>query len=114
LEVELRDLACPAAVLNARGALLNEAQNIGKSPTSVAGGEKAPGNWLESTGLLGPGSLTLAGLLSVLMAPCGGSSGFPKEAGRVDGPKLLVMAVHLCRWIVDSQHQKKEGESQHC
>src|SRR6516225_2588014 len=51
----------------------------GMSPTSVAGGDPAEGNWLASAGLRGPGSVTLAGLVA-LMAPCGGSSGLPKVA----------------------------------
>ena len=63
-----------------RGALLKEAQNIGRSPTSVAGGDSAPGNCPESAGLFGPMTVVLEGLFSVLMAPCGGSSGLPKVA----------------------------------
>src|SRR5438045_2845661 len=58
------------------GALLNDAQNCGRSPTSVAGGDDAAGNWSASTGLCGPGSVTLAGFVA-LTAPCGGSSGLP-------------------------------------
>ena len=63
-----------------RGALLNEAQNIGMSPTSVAGGEKALGNCELIAGFCGPGSVTLAGWFLVLISPCGGSSGLPKLA----------------------------------
>src|SRR5260221_14424473 len=63
-----------------RGALLNDAQNIGMSPTFVAGGEKAPGNWFVIAGLLGPGSLRLEGFPCVLIAPSGGSSGLPNDA----------------------------------
>jgi len=47
----------------------------------VGGGETAEGNWLEMASLCGPGSVRLAGLLA-LIAPCGGSSGLPKEAAR--------------------------------
>src|SRR6266566_522649 len=60
-----------------RGALLNEAQLSGMLPTSVAGGENAPGNWSLMAGFCGPGSLMLLGFLA-LMAPCGGSFGLPK------------------------------------
>src|SRR5271165_2734040 len=63
-----------------RGALLNDAQNIGMSPTSVAGGEKAPGNCELIAGFCEPGSVTLDGLLLVLISPCGGASGLPKLA----------------------------------
>src|SRR5260221_3819817 len=52
-----------------RGALLNDAQNIGRSPTFVAGGEKAPGNWVVIAGLFGAGSVRLQGLSCVLVAP---------------------------------------------
>jgi hypothetical protein len=62
-----------------RGALLKEAQNIGMSPTLVAGGEKALGNCEESDGFWGPGSVKLDGLAVVFIWPCGGSSGFPKR-----------------------------------
>src|SRR5262245_49362471 len=60
-----------------RGALLKDAQNIGMSPTSVGGGEKASGNCEANAGFCGPGSVTLAGLSLVLMAPWGGRSGLP-------------------------------------
>src|SRR5258707_12331554 len=60
-----------------RGALLNDAQLSGMLPTSVAGGENAPGNWSLMSGFCGPGSLMLLGFLA-LMAPCGGSFGLPK------------------------------------
>src|ERR1700756_2217396 len=60
-----------------RGALLNDAQLSGMLPTSVGGGENAAGNWSLITGFCGPGSLTLLGFLA-LIAPCGGSFGFPK------------------------------------
>src|SRR5258708_24834332 len=62
-----------------RGALLNDAQNIGRSPTFVGGGEKAPGNWFVITGLLGPGSVRLEGFPCVLIPPRGGSSRLPNE-----------------------------------
>src|SRR6266478_1590921 len=61
------------------GALLNEPQNKGMSPTSVGGGLWNEGNWLSSAGFLGPGSDRPAGL--ALIAPCAGASGFPNEAG---------------------------------
>src|SRR5208282_1461572 len=64
------------------GALLNDAQKSGMSLTSVGGGNCADGNWLPIAGFCGPGSVRLAGLPLVLMAPCGGSSGLPKEAAR--------------------------------
>src|SRR5271157_1068251 len=63
-----------------RGALLKDAQNIGMSPTSVGGGENAPGNCEASAGFCGPGSVKLDGLAVVLIWPCGGSSGLPKLA----------------------------------
>jgi len=63
-----------------RGALLNEAQNSGRPPTSVAGGDSAAGNCPEMAGLFGPITVVLEGLFSVLMAPCGGSSGLPNVA----------------------------------
>src|ERR1700747_3584481 len=62
-----------------RGALLNEAQFRGMLPTSVAGAENADGNWSLCAGFCGPGCGALAGFLA-LIAPCGGSSGLPKEA----------------------------------
>ncbi len=60
-----------------RGALLNDAQLNGMLPTSVAGGENAPGNWSLMARFCGPGSLMLLGFLA-LIAPCGGSFGLPK------------------------------------
>ena len=63
------------------GALLNDAQNCGRSPTSVGGGDCAEGNWLPNTRFRGPGSLVLAAFLA-LIAPSGGSSGSPKDAAR--------------------------------
>jgi hypothetical protein len=60
-----------------RGALLKDAQNIGMSPTSVGGGEKASGNCEANAGFCGPGSVALAGLSLVLIAPWGGRSGLP-------------------------------------
>src|SRR6267142_2808217 len=70
------------------GALLNDAQSIGMPPTSVAGGNCADGNWLPRVGFCGPGSLRFPGPIA-LMAPCGGKSGFPKEAARA---AVAVMA----------------------
>src|SRR6266446_1430096 len=63
------------------GALLKDAQNCGMSPTSVAGGDDAAGNWSAIAGLCGPGSVRLAGFV-VLIAPCGGWSGLPNEPAR--------------------------------
>src|SRR5260370_9210041 len=63
------------------GALLKDAQSIGRPPRSVAGGNCAEGNWLPMAGLCGPGSARLPGPLA-LIAPCGGRSGLPKEAAR--------------------------------
>src|SRR5205085_6968691 len=73
------------------GALLNDAQNCGRSPTSVAGGEDAAGNWSASTGLCGPGSVTLAGF-AALTAPCGGSSGLPNEDARASAERIDAAA----------------------
>src|SRR6516162_7268224 len=61
-----------------RDALLKDAQLSGMLPTSVGGGENAEGNWLLMARFCGPGSATLLGL-AALIAPCGGSSGLPKE-----------------------------------
>ena len=63
-----------------RGALLNEAQNCGRSPTSVAGGVNARGNCPDSVGFCGPGSTALRGAPCVFTMPWGGSSGLPKLA----------------------------------
>src|ERR1700759_2375690 len=59
-------------------ALLNDAQVVGMPPTSVAGAACADGNWSPSAGLFGPGSVRFPGPFA-LIAPCGGSSGLPKE-----------------------------------
>src|SRR4030081_1146893 len=78
-----------------RGALLNDAQLRGMLPTSVAGGENAPGNWSLMAGFCGPGSLTLLGFLA-LIAPCGGSFGFSKVISLFTGVAsagLIVAAV---------------------
>src|SRR5271154_4888355 len=63
-----------------RGALLNDAQNIGMSPTLVAGGENAAGNCDAIAGFCGAGAVTLDGLPVGLIAPRGGSSGRPYRA----------------------------------
>src|SRR5438132_7671804 len=63
------------------GALLNDAQNCGRSFVSPAGGEFAAGNWSAIAGLCGPGSVRLAGFCA-LIAPCSGASGLPNEAAR--------------------------------
>src|SRR4029077_7283372 len=73
------------------GALLKDAQNCGISPTSVAGGDDAAGNWSASTGLCGPGSVTLAGFFAFI-APCGGSSGLPNEAARASAERTDAAA----------------------
>src|SRR6478672_8492467 len=63
------------------GALLKDAQNCGMSPTSVAGGDDAAGNWSAIAGLCGPGSVRLAGFVA-LIAPVGGVSGLPNPCAR--------------------------------
>src|SRR6202163_2513543 len=75
-----------------RGALLNDAQLKGMLPTSVAGGENAPGNWSLIAGFCGPGSLMLLGFLA-LMAPCGGSFGLPKLISLLTGVAFAVVIV---------------------
>src|SRR3982074_3544219 len=73
------------------GALLNDAQNCGRSPTSVGGGEDAAGNRSASAGLCGPGSVTLAGFFA-FNAPCGGSSGLPNEDARASAERTDAAA----------------------
>src|SRR5438270_10075348 len=75
-----------------RGALLNEAQLSGMLPTSVAGGENAPGNWSLMAGFCGPGSLMLLGFLA-LMAPCGGSFGLPKLISLFTGVASAAVVI---------------------
>src|ERR1700726_4152545 len=75
-----------------RGALLNDAQLSGMLPTSVAGGENAPGNWSLMIGFCGPGSLMLRGF-SALIAPCGGSLGLPKLISLFTGVAFAVVIV---------------------
>jgi hypothetical protein len=75
-----------------RGALLNEAQLSGMLPTSVAGGENAPGNWSLMAGFCGPGSLMLLGFLA-LIAPWGGSFGLPKAISLFTGVAFAVVIV---------------------
>src|SRR5258705_6889417 len=75
-----------------RGALLNDAQLSGMLPTSVAGGENAPGNWSLMTGFCGPGSLMLLGFLA-LIAPCGGSLGLPKAISLFTRAAFAVVIV---------------------
>src|SRR3977135_4098130 len=75
-----------------RGALLNDAQLSGMLPTSVAGGENAPGNWSLMAGFCGPGSLMLLGFLA-LIAPCGGSLGLPKAISLFTGVASAVLLV---------------------
>src|SRR5580704_1855835 len=74
------------------GALLNDAQNCGRSPTSVGGGDCAAGNWVANAGFCGPGSVTLSRFLA-LIAPCGGSSGLPKDAGRAVVAAVTIAPV---------------------
>src|SRR5713226_9050696 len=75
-----------------RGALLNDAQLNGMLPTSVAGGENAPGNWSLMARFCGPGSLMLLGFLA-LIAPCGGSFGLPKVISVFTGAAFAVVIV---------------------
>src|SRR5260370_20896358 len=79
-----------------RGALLNDAQLNGMLPTSVAGGENAPGNWSLRAGFCGPASEMLLGFLA-LSAPCGGSFGLPKVislfTGVITGSAFAVVIV---------------------
>src|SRR5262245_28174442 len=76
-----------------RGALLNDAQNIGMSPTLVAGGENASGSWDAMAGFCGPGSVKLDGLPVVLILPCGGSSGLPNVAALAAAAVTMVPAA---------------------
>src|ERR1700730_4993873 len=75
-----------------RGSLLNDAQLSGMLPTSVAGGENAPGNWSLMAGFCGPGSLTLLGFLA-LTAPCGGSFGLPKVTSLFTGGAASAVVI---------------------
>src|ERR1700737_3000271 len=75
-----------------RGALLNDAQLSGILPTSVGGGENADGNWSLMAGFCGPGSVMLLGLVA-LIAPCGGSSGLPKEIAAFSGAAVAAVMV---------------------
>src|ERR1700755_195429 len=75
-----------------RGALLNDAQLSGMLPTSVAGGENAPGNWSLIAGFCGPGSLVLLGFLA-LIAPVVGSFVLPKVISLFTGVASVASAV---------------------
>jgi chromate transport protein ChrA len=75
-----------------RGALLNDAQLSGMLPTSVGGGENAPGNWSLIAGFCGPGSLMLLGFLA-LMAPWGGSFGLPKLISLFTGVEASAVVI---------------------
>src|SRR5260370_7091336 len=75
-----------------RGALLNDAQLSGMLPTSVAGGENAPGNLSLMAGFCGPGSVMLLGFLA-LIAPWGGSFGLPKVISLFTGVAFAVVIV---------------------
>lgn len=71
------------------GALLNDAQNRGMSPILVAGGKIAP----ELAGerrILRPWIRGAGRLVLELTAPCGGSSGFLNDGGRVAGTAVAV------------------------
>src|SRR5216684_1430440 len=61
------------------GAMLNEFQTIGISPTSVAGGFRKDGRLFASAGFCGPGAVRLWGSVA-LIAPCGGKSGLPNDS----------------------------------
>src|SRR5262245_22805649 len=74
------------------GALLKEAQSVGRPPTSVAGGVRAKGNCLARAGFCGPGSVRLPGVLA-LTAPCGGSSGLPNVAACAAEPAMATPAA---------------------
>src|SRR3984957_7693204 len=82
-----------------RGALLNDAQLSGMLPTSVAGGENAPGNWSLMAGFCGPGSMTLLGFLA-LIAPCGGSFGLPKLISLFTGVIRVASAVAAAAVVI--------------
>src|SRR5712675_1893542 len=75
-----------------RGALLNVAQLSGLLPTSVGGGENAPGNWSLMAGFCGPGSVMLLGFLA-LTAPCGGSLGLPKPISLFTGVAASAVVI---------------------
>jgi hypothetical protein len=57
------------------GAMLNDDQNCGMLPTSVAGGLRKGCSLFASAGFCGPGSENAAAV--ALTAPCGGRSGLP-------------------------------------
>src|SRR5436853_3709727 len=59
---------------------------------SVAGGVVADGNWPASAGFCGPGSVMLPRFLAFI-APCGGSSGLPKEAARAVAAVIAAPAA---------------------
>src|SRR6202020_1658096 len=75
-----------------RGALLNDAQLSGMLPTSVGGGENAPGNWSLMAGFCGPGSVMLLGFLA-LIAPCGGSFGLPNVISLFTGVAAFAVVI---------------------
>src|ERR1700722_19778728 len=75
-----------------RGALLNDAQLSGMLPTSVGGGENAPGNWSLMAGFCGPGSVMLLGFLA-LIAPCGGSFGLPNAISLFTGVSAVAVVI---------------------
>src|SRR5260370_4826593 len=75
-----------------RSALLNVAQLSDILPTSVGGGENADGNWSLIARLCGPGLVMLLGFVA-LTAPCGGSSGLPKEIAAFSGAAVAAFAA---------------------
>src|ERR1700736_5204492 len=62
-------------------ALLNDAQNCGRSFVEVAGGDTAAGNWSAIARFCGPGSVKLAGF-AAFIAPFGGRAGVPDPCAR--------------------------------
>src|ERR1700721_1848240 len=99
-----------------RGALWNDAQLSGMLPTSVAGGENAPGNWSRIAGFCGPGSLMLLGFLA-LIAPCGGSFGLPKLISLFTGVAasavVIVAAVNAPPTAVAANMSRLENIGYH-
>src|ERR1700738_3854454 len=75
-----------------RGALLNDAQLSGMLPTSVAGGENAPGNWSLMAGFCGPGALTPPRFFA-FNAPWGGSFGLPKLISLFTGVAASAVVI---------------------
>jgi hypothetical protein len=87
--------------------LLNDAQNAGISPTSVAGGLFGLGNCEVSTGFCAPWSPSAAGL--ALTAPSAGSSGLPNVAARA-----TVAAVATAPVAPNASMLRRENGSIDC